>query len=143
MKIPARGVLRRTTLLELGPDGILIEETDQLPWSEVEQVGMFENEFGTGLGFRLIDALAWLDEHPPRRYSRVNSAFSTRAPAGQLSDLFGLRKAESIPPMEESARLGWARRITGGWDLTIGASELPEPPAEIARKIAEFRDSLA
>lgn len=141
MKIPARG-FRRTTLLELGPVGILIEETNQIEWSELERVGEFTNDFGSGLGFRLFDALDWLDANPPRRHSRLNSAFSTRNPSGQLADLFGLRKAETIPPVEESARLGWARNVTGGWDLTIGQSELPEPAGEIVRKIQEFRDSL-
>ncbi|MGM0386602.1 MAG: hypothetical protein ACQERF_11580 [Actinomycetota bacterium] len=125
-------------VLTLRPDGLLLEAHDLIPWQDLDAVGEFATEYGRGAGLRLRDPLDWYrDHHGPWRtvYSVITIG---RSPA-QLADIFGVRDPDQVVPGEASAKVEWARRKTGGWDLTIPDRAIAGGAASALAAIEDFR----
>lgn len=138
------GFLRRTPtpVLVLRPDGVLIEGRDLVPWAELEGTGRFTTAYGTGLGLRLADPLAWFDEHPGPWRDAASVAGLGRMPR-QNADILGVREAGSEPPLDRAARVEWARDQTGGWDLTVPDRAFAAGLAAALERLEEYRRRYA
>lgn len=129
-------------VLTLRQDGILIEGVDLIPWGDLDAVGEFATEYGRGLGLRLRDPLTWYAGHHGPWRSVYSVVAIGRNPA-QLADLFGVRDPDQVVPGEPDARVAWARRKTGGWDLTIPDREIAGDVRGAVAAIEEFRSRHA
>lgn len=129
-------------VLTLRPGGILLEGTDLIPWDGLDAAGEFATEYGRGLGLRLTDPLGWYADHHGPWHAVYSVVAIGRNPA-QLADLFGVRDPDQVVPGEPDARVAWARRETGGWDLTIPDREIAGDVRGAVAAIEEYRRRYA
>lgn len=138
--IRGRGLFRRTPLIELTEDGVVLEGHDVVAWAELDDAGVFTNDLASGLGLRLVDPEPWFTDRTVHRFSVVGSVLVLDRQTRGLGDLMGYRTQRA--PSDLDRRIEWARGITGGWDLTINQDELDVPAAEAAESIRGYRATI-